>query len=135
MIDMEDELHRKALDQVAHLLASYEAGLIGPEAFKVGVETVWACLGGIVRKEDFELLMMEANREVADLPSPVHVQFYQSAKNFVVVARTKERSHVIAAPGVAQVKVNTFDMEDEAVAHLRKTKTALQARGFEEIHL
>jgi hypothetical protein len=133
VIDMQDELNRKALDQVGHLLAAYEGGSIGAEAFRTGVETIWACLGGIVRLEAFEELMQEANAEVRALPASPQVSLYSKGGNIVALLREGDRTNIVASPGVANVKVNAFNLEDEAIAYLRKTETALQSKGYEKV--
>lgn len=127
-----DELHRKSLDQVAHLLSSYEAGRIGPEAFRVGVETIWAVAGGICRLPEFNELMREANAEVAALPSPRSTTVLDNGSSVLVVMRTCERVRILLAKGASE-RIEEFATEDEAIDHVKALASRVTSKGLKEM--
>ena len=64
-----DELDAKALDWASQLHERYEAGLITGHAFHVAVETMWACLGGVLDTEVFSTVMRECNQSMETVPN------------------------------------------------------------------
>lgn len=134
MLSIQDELSRKALEQVAHLLSSYGASKITAESFRVGVETIWAVLGGVVETDAFQELMVEANAEIAGLPSPPHTRLFSNGANIVALMRASEQVNMLAgATGSAGPKQQTFAVDDEAIEHVKSMSTALLAKGYEEL--
>ena len=70
-ISWEDEVHRKCLEQMSSLVSSYEAGRITGQTLKIAFETIWNCLSGVLKTDDFAELIREANayiRTVKDGP-------------------------------------------------------------------
>lgn len=135
---MDEILYLKALDQVAYLNASYETGRITAETFRIGIETIWAVLGGVVDREDFQDLMHEANTEVAALPASPHVKMFYDGNKIFGLSRTNKvvRMCVAEAPQLtAKERVTTYDIEDEAIGQVRRTIQQLSDKGFKDMSL
>lgn len=130
--DTQDTLYEKALDAISSLLSRYEAGLIGPEGFKIGVETVWDCLGGVVLKEEFQALIQSANEELRGIPSPTLTTVMSKGESAVVLMRTGANVCALTAPSTRSSAFG-FEFDEEAVAHVRKYTTALADKGFKQL--
>lgn len=122
-------LHTKALDAIGHLVSSYEAGVIGAEAFRVGVETVWTCLGGVVQSPFFNELMQDANAEVAALPRESQKQVLSDEEERTMII---ERCQNLVLIRVAKAPATEykFDLEDEAVDFVNKAVAKAMKKGF-----
>jgi len=131
--NVEDILHGKALDAIGHLLESYDAGKIGAEAFKVGVETVWTCLGGMVRKSEFHDLIQLANAEVRELPAQAQHTVLESPSKLVVISRIGELVHMRACVGGGQFKEQRFDLDEEAVEFVKRTTENAKNKGLMQV--
>lgn len=130
--DTQSELHRKALDQVAHLLSGYEAGHISAEAFRVGVETIWNVLGGVCKAPGFNELMKDANREVRALPPSTLTKVLGTGDRLIVLMRTSEQVRVIAAAGARQ-SVTPVALIDQAIEKVTEVEGVARTKGYEEI--
>lgn len=132
-LDPQHELHRKALDQVGHLLGSLEAGLISPHAFRVAIETIWNVLGGVVRLEAFEELMREANAHVATLPADVHTTILASNDDHVrIIMRSGTQVRLLAC-ALKGSKVSPSTLDDVAAQKVKDITAQLHAQGMQEI--
>ena len=79
-----DELDAKAYDWANQLHKRYEAGLITGHAFHVAVETMWACLGGVLDTETFSHVTHECNRTMETVPNgPTLALVERNGKAFV----------------------------------------------------
>ena len=132
MIEVEDELHRKALDTISSLLASSEAGRITAESFRVGIETVWGCLGGVVDTQAFHDLMRDANGEVRGLPIEPKLTVMNKGENVIVTIRVGEKVDQLI--GVSKKgSCRSFDMDDQAIAFVQEFHQAASERGFKDL--
>lgn len=133
MLDPQDELHRKALDQIAHLLSAQEAGLITGHAFRVAIETIWNVLGGVVRVDDFQMLMREANAHAASLPADVHVSVLASNDEHVrIIMRAGAQVRVLAC-ALKGSKVVPSALDDQAAENFLKLVSMTKQQGMEEV--
>jgi hypothetical protein len=132
MLTLEDEIYRKAVDQVASLLSSYEAGRITAESFQVGIEVIWGVLGGVIRTDEFEALMKEANAEVRALPCTPHIELLQRGASAIAFMRTKERVRVVKITD-ATSKDCEFTVEDDAIAHVHALERRVTDAGYERV--
>lgn len=123
-------LHAKALDQLSHLMTSYEAGVIGVEAFKIGVETIWACLGGVVKSDAFDELMTEANAYVRALPKEVKTTVVDTDAGYMVVAQRDGENVAIFTGQTKSVRHHTDALEDEAVSRVRNLIRKARDKGW-----
>lgn len=130
--DMESELHRKALDQVGHLLASYEAGKLSSQAFRIGVETIWAVLGGVVTLPEFQDLMHEANEALKGLPAETSTRVLVTGEQIALVQRTSEQV-CIRTSGDTEPTLKDFHTDDEALAYVEVVIARSINIGFTEV--
>ncbi len=126
---IQDELWRKALDQIAHLQAAHEDDRISAESFKVGVETIWAVLGGVVDTKDFQDLMHEANQEVSTLRIEPRIRVLQKDDRLVMIERRGEciKLHAGRVPSHQE---KTFGMEGDAIEFAKQTEQDVISKGF-----
>lgn len=129
---MESELHRKALDQVAHLLASHEAGKLSGQSFRVGVETIWAVLGGVVELPAFQDLMHDANEAIKELPAETSTRVLVTGEHIAVIQRTSEQV-CIRTSGDAEPALKDFHTDDEALAYVEVVIARSINIGFTEV--
>ena len=131
-MDTQSELHRKALDQISHLLASRDAGRISSESLRIGIETIWVCLGGLVQSAEFEELMHDANLEVAGLDPTVQTRVFSNGTGIIVTMRTNE--HVaVRTCGSAALALKDFSIDDEAIAYVGRVADSVATKGFTEL--
>lgn len=130
--DTESELHRKALDQVAHLLASHEAGKLSGQSFRIGVETIWAVLGGVVTLPAFQDLMHEANEALRELPAETTSRVLATGAQIAVIQRTSEQV-CIRTSGDTEPTLKDFHTDDEALAYVEVVIARSLNIGFIEV--
>lgn len=133
MITVEEELHRKALDQIAGLEASYEAGRITAQSFRIGVETVWGCLGGMVKSRDFEDLMRAANALVRELPDAPLIRVLVKDDHGIITVRKHEKIAVYTIEKMSPRMAHEYPVDDEAIAHVARFADAVSGRDFKDI--
>lgn len=133
-MDIQSELYRKALNQTERLLASYEAGVITEQSFRVGIETIWACLGGIVELQDFQDLMTEANKELRALPAEVTAVAYhdENEGRLAVTVRSGTEVKIITAAGV-RMSAKSFEFESKAAEHLRGVEKKVTSMAMTKV--
>lgn len=131
-MDTESELHRKALDQVASLLSRYENSLLSAEAFRVGVETIWGVLGGVVTLDAFQELMTEANAAIRELPPENHVRLFSDGSKLLAVVRTGEQVRMHTAAGL-NGSFKQFSLVTEAAAFAERASQSALSKGLREI--
>ena len=129
---MESELHRKALDQVAHLLASHEAGKLSGQSFRVGVETIWAVLGGVVELPAFQDLMHDANEAIKELPAETSTRVMTSGNSIAFITRTSEHVSVRTSGSIRAIE-KVFHLDDEAIDYVDLVVANLASKGFTEV--
>jgi hypothetical protein len=115
----EDIIHAKALDAISHLMASYEAGMISTETFRVGVETVWTCCGGACKKPEFEELMQEANVYASKLPVEPKLTVMRQNDALIVLERDGSTVRLVGARNLNHGS-KSFDLESDAVTYVRR---------------
>ena len=131
-MDTESELHRKTLDQLAWLSARYDAGMLGAETFRVAVETIWNCMGGVVDSPEFQELMQAANAEVASLPASTHTRVFEKDGAIAVLMRTNEQVRILTAAGM-KGSFTAFTLPEEAADHVAAAAKRVSDRGMREI--
>lgn len=128
---VQDELFRKAVDQLAHLQSSYENDRITAESFKVGVETIWEILGGVLDTTDFRTLMQAANGEVKNLSPEPRIRVLTKGEHRIEIERKGERIQVHTLLKVARTREQTFDMEGEAIDFAHRAEQTFNTKGFQ----
>lgn len=125
-----DELYRKAVDQLAHLQSAYEADRLSAEGFKVGVETIWEILGGVIDTDEFKDLIHAANVEVASLQIEPRIKVLTRAGGQMVIRRAGEQVRItLGAP--VKTSDHQFDMEGEAIEYASRIERAATTKGFQ----
>jgi hypothetical protein len=124
-----DELYRKALDQIASLQSQFEHDRISAESYRVGIETVWACLGGVLDTEDFQALMHDANEEVNSLPPEPRVRVFRSNGRQLVILRGGGKVTTIRSQNPV-IGMKLFPVEDDAVDFVSMVTNKAISGGF-----
>lgn len=133
MITIQEELYRKALDQMAHLVSAYESERISADSLRTGLETIWACLGGVVSSPAFDDIMREANAFMNDLPPRQMISVYERDDKLLVLCRKGERAVVLTGVITNAVRNIQGELEDHAVATIAKVKNSFEQKGYVQV--
>jgi hypothetical protein len=118
MTTLTEELHRKALDCLSSLVTERDSGRVSAEAFRVGVETIWNCLGGVLDSKDFDDLIHLANQEVA------------ANREAVVKVLRKGEDRLVLAQSGHTVFVERLQPAKTKSAGTREFLTVVEAKDF-----
>lgn len=125
-----DIIHAKALDAVSNLIARYEDGQISAETFRVGVEVVWTCCGGVCTKDEFEELMGEAEAYARSLPRTPHVTVMRGQKDSLIILEREGSTMRLTGAGGIKSTDKAFDLASDAVAYEKRTVEAHVKNGW-----
>lgn len=128
------ELHRKALDQISHLLALKANGMICPQAFRVGVETIWNVIGGICDEPEFNELMHEASEEAMWSTEEVQVSVMEKGDNLIIVSRSGTKVRVTSGARKTTL-YKTLSLDDQAAAYAKSVVEQMKLKGMKEVSL
>lgn len=129
MQSWEDEVWRKTIDQVAHLYASWEAGMITSETFRIAVESINACVSGLINAPEWAELMADANAEAYRMPVELRTEVFRKAGVAVVIMRRDDRVRIIRAKDIAVAGLS-FPINTKAVAKIEQIKATLTESGY-----
>lgn len=133
MTTFEDELYRKALDQMAFLLSSYENDRISGETLKSGVETIWNTVSGLIRNPGFNDLMKEANAFLREVPTESRIKVFKRDDRLCVVSRQDETVTVYHASLSTPPSTSKTFLVSQAVDAVKTVSESLAKKGFEQI--
>lgn len=113
------EISYKSFDYLGSLDIQYEAGLITEGEFRMALQTMWACMGGVVDNELFNLVISEGNKTAADMPPTTYTGVRHAGKRMFIVSRDQEKVCVEEVEVIRRTEANYSSVDKAAAAAKR----------------
>lgn len=123
---IQEELERKAFEQLERLAVQLEHGVISEAQFDTGVMSVWHCVSGLVGKDTTELISGIKTLKTVGIASYTDSRVFTKGKHLAILIRNlgDYSVHLTFGDGEKSVK-NSFKFRDE----LHPSKAALEKQN------
>lgn len=133
---VEEELERKAMDELSRILHSYDTGKITHREMNLMLDTLWACVSGLTSEDWRE--MIEAARQIEDDQVPLEFHCLRDTTVTYASLKRDDDSLVVVFHNHegAVTRSTMHNFADEVIPAqaardaMRMLITALTSKGF-----
>jgi len=83
--ELKDELNRKSLETISHLITSIHNGLITPHQFSAGIDALWMAVSGLVDERIIDLITAGGNE--APIKTAIEKRIFIKERQTMVIDR------------------------------------------------